>query len=316
MSKLLLYTVQGKKDKCTSSMADKHGLTAYLGYRPVFCTRIEPESLSESWFRIWAAAPGWPERICIFEIEESECIPMNVVDWTNTCLKMDNPTDEQIKAILNADHPDKTDYLVKEIPDECLEIPIAALYLDKNMFARLFKLNETDGVVKIFNAAQESIDRVMDSLYESVDGRKNSDKTYENIYGAIRLTGLVPFLWMLASKKGIPDTVIAIQPEYFQNPSFMRAQDLLSEWDMKIQIPKSKFTYEEYDEMRKKFIDGLNIAAKESLNKAVKRLNIGANDSCICGSGKKYKRCHKNATIDEMVANPINKNPKENEENK
>lgn len=308
MSKLLLYTVQGNEKKTEDSIADDHGLTAYLGYRPLFCTKLEPDSLSESWFRIWSAAPRWPERICMFEIEESECIPMNVVDWTNTCLKNDSPSDDEIKAMLNDSHPEMTDYLVKELPNPCWEIPVSALYADRELFARIFKFKEDDPMNRVFVAAQESIDRTLESaIYGSLDGKKTTDKTYENIYGAIRMTGLVPFLWMLASKKGVSDTIFSIQPEYFNNSSFMRAQELLCDWDRKIAIPKAKFTYDEYNEMRTKFIDALNSASREALDKAIKKFRIGANDPCPCGSGKKYKKCHRGATMDEMIANPIQK---------
>ena len=141
MSKILLYTVQGNDEipgYGYGSMADESGLTDYLGYRPFFCTRIDPDSIAQSSFRIWAASPQIVDKIIMFEIEESECIPMNIVDWSNNCLGHSNDT-ETLKAVLNNDQPTMTDYLVKDIPENCFEIPFATIAKSSHTFNTVIK---------------------------------------------------------------------------------------------------------------------------------------------------------------------------------
>ena len=303
MSKIRLYTVQGKESKGKKSVADTSGLTAYLGYRPVFCTKIDSESLAESWFRIWAASPNAPETIRIFEVEESDCVPMNVVDWSNKCLNRECDNNV-IASVLNDKMPQMTDYLVKEIPNEGIEIPVGLLYQSTVVFERLLNipLNEKQSILNIFKAAQKACRRVLESSI-GTDGSRIDKTSYDAIYGAMRLTGIIPFLWQVAACRGINDVIFSIMPENFNVTSLMKAQELIQKWDNS--IGEEEFSYEDYDDMRNAFIDALNSAAKSVVEQAAKSKRIGRNDKCPCGSGKKFKHCHASADLDSIVNNPF-----------
>lgn len=302
MSKLLLYTVQGSNDHPTDSVADERGLTKYLGYRPIFCTPLDPDSLSESWFRIWAAAPRYPENIYIFEMDESECIPMNSVDWTNICLSKDDPSDDELKSVLNDLHPDMTDYLIKELPEDPFKISIP-MCLTIN-FAEMLRLSQADVARDIFADVQNSIMEALNkrTFYSSISGRRMSTVSYDSMYGMIRMSGIITVFWTLATLKSGSAVAFHIKPEdLWKTTPFLRAQGLLAIWDQKIGT-ETAFTYDEYREMHANFIKALDLAASNVWNIP---FHVGANDPCPCGSGKKYKKCCKNIRLDELMTVPL-----------
>jgi hypothetical protein len=240
---------------------------------------------------------------------------MNVVDWGNKCTrgKVDNKV---IKSVLNDDNPLMTDYLIKEIPDDGIEIPVRLLYASNVVFERLLNIppERKDSVLRIFEATQKAAKSSMQDISRT-DNNPIDVNSNDVIYGVLRLTGIMAFIWYVAVKKGVPDGLFSITMSDFNSTSLMVAQEMLVKWDdsigaidaayKDIAYMNKEFTYEEYYYMHKWFIDSLDSAARNVMRQYAKTNNIGRNDKCPCGSGKKFKQCHCKMGIDELVDNPL-----------
>jgi hypothetical protein len=248
-------------------------------------------------------------------MEESDCIPINVVEWTNKCTRGD-VSDDTIKSVLNADKPLMTDYLVKEIPNEGIEIPVRLLYTSNIVFERLLNIapERREAIWHIFEVTQKACERELPSITSTAKNKldKNSN---EAIYGVLRFTGIMAFLWSVAVKRGVPDGLFSITMDDFNSTSLMVAQEMLVKWDDSIGkidatykdmvCMHKEFAYEDYYYMRKWFIDSLNSAARNVMRQYAKTNNIGRNDKCPCGSGLKFKQCHGNMDLDDIVKSPF-----------
>jgi len=305
MGDVLLITVQGGEQKDGWSTADQAGLTDFLGYRPYFCTLVDEDSLSETWFRLWAASPRCPEEIICFSIPEEDCIPINLLDWSNNCLCM-SPKQDEIRDCLNKNLPHATDYLVKEIPEDALRLPVAALYQSSSVLESLLK-DIYDAPEYVVTYAKEShtifLERTR-ALLETDSfcyGKSRAKEDVAFAYWAIRMSGIIPFLWAILAKKDAQPGLLAINAaDFIGTPAYIRAQDILMEWDNRISN-NSPFTIEEYQEMRSQFISALDILANKHTELIAKAKGIGRNDKCFCGSGKKFKQCHANRPMDVLV---------------
>lgn len=79
---MLLYTAYGEQSAGEyQSVAEGTGLERYLGYRPLFCSLINPDSLTDTWFRIFSASPSFSRYIDVYEVEAEQAIPMDTVAW-------------------------------------------------------------------------------------------------------------------------------------------------------------------------------------------------------------------------------------------
>jgi len=315
MSKILLYTVQDAKltevaikdSKILDSISDKHGLTEYLGYRPIFCTKLDETSISESWFRVWATSPRYPEIIHIFEVDESECIPLNVIEWSNHCLSKKQSVAEHSNSIFCANNPSSTEYLIKKLPDEKLSIPVSALYTDTDcakMLCDAFNI-PSDDICNTIAEMQTEWHKMMDS------GRLGStSKTVtmlDLVYGSLCFTGLVPFLWHVATSvytnntAPLPIWTLEYATDILSESQFARAQELLVKWDKGIENGDT-FSTDEFFEMRRCFIAALDQLAMDKMNQIPAELKLNRNDKCFCGSGKKLKQCHgRQMTMDDTI---------------
>ena len=236
-------------------------------------------------------------------MEESDCIPMNVVDWTNTCLGHGECDKEILKAVLNDNEPTMTDYLVEKIPDNCLVISISELYKTTTIFEKLLKIppDIKKSVINIFRKTQKSCYRTIQDMITTDGGRKVQCNTYEAMYSVMTMSGIIAFLWMLSTRIGMNDIIFSITPEDFNVTSRARAQDLIFKWDNACGANDIIFTYEDYEQMRQAFKSSLNSAANKVIESLAKAKGIGRNDKCPCGSGKKFKQCHARAGLDFLI---------------
>ena len=296
MSNLILVSVQGKPGE-KDSVADKTGLTAYLGYRPYFCTKLDPNSLAESWFRLWMASPRYPETINIFIIDESEAIPMNVLDWSNKCLH-GKFTPEIFESIKNDHYSLATDYLVKEIPETRIAIEPAALLYSTEIYdyALGSTYEEKERICDMFKLVQDNCIDYAKKMKEKKP--KTDDK--DILYSILRNSGIVSFLWQVATGCSVTTSLYTITLTDLFSASFTTAENLLLKWDAAIESGE-EFTYEDFELMRSEFLKALDIAAKSAAAREAKLNGIGRNDLCSCGSGKKFKHCHATKGIDEMI---------------
>jgi len=296
MSRMILYTVQGDKNG-KDSVADKSGLTEYLGYRPIFCSRIDSESLAESWFKIWSTSPRYPRTIYMFIMDSADCIPMNVLDWTNKCLER-NPDKETIASVLYADAASTlmTDYLVREIPENAIEISVPALLYSTEIYK--YSFGDANGILETFEKTQHSCDVKINELRSKTS--KNGPQLDDIEYAATRLSGIIPVLWQIATGHNMKRFAYMLKPCDFSGSTFHAAEELLIKWDKAI-ASKKEFTKEEFEEMHQLFLQGLDVAVKNMLTRESKASGVNRNDLCPCGSGLKYKQCCSKSGINDLV---------------
>lgn len=331
MSKILLYTVQEegavgkrKQEYDESSMADRYGLTTHLGYKPYFCTKIE-DSIADTWFKIWAASPGCQEEIIMFAIDEKDCVPMNCVDWTNHFKHMN---DMAFNTILRKEDTLMTDYLIKEIPDDCIRISIGSL--GEHIVRGFAEMSMPKPDYEEYSKSIDEHVSELSGLIQYADLRftngeivEKSVVTYERVYGMMRVSGLLAMAVEcsklilnknlnkdlnknLNEEDMIPFWLTFIKPLYMANPALERAQNLLDLWDNSMSDERITFTYEKFYEMHDEFIKALDSATTLVVNERARKSGIERNTKCPCCSSKKYKQCHgKLSKFNEWLENPI-----------
>jgi len=297
MSNITLITVQSKDNKNASVVKDL-GLTKHLGYNPYFCIKIDHTSLAETWFKLWTMFSVNPVTICLFQIDESECTPINLLDWKNLCSESDFSADS-FAAILNDANPLTTNYLVKEIPENRITISVAALLYDTEIYRYALgsSYEEKEAICDMFKTIQEHCISVAKQLKERF-GKKYSDEKI--LFDVLRVSGIVSFLYQIATGNSVTSSLYTIIPADLSCASLVSASDLLTKWN-NLAESNDTFTLVEYETMRKEFLAALNVAAKSVSAKTAKQNGIGRNDLCSCGSGKKFKHCHAVKGMDDMI---------------
>lgn len=305
MGKITLLTLQGREEiEGEVSVADTTGLTKLLGYRPYFCTKLDKNSLAQTWFNIWSSSPKSVDILYVFDIDEEDCIPMNVLDWTNKCLCRE-PDEETLKGVLNKDLAIGTDYLVRAIPEDAWKIELGDLFVPKFFEFYLEKTFGASGT-----ALKQSVGQATTMLERTInaatDSKGYSLTTGERItgpqvfYAMLRCSGFVPFFWSLHTGMPFFHGIFAwAMPDFVKSLSFQRAQDLLGMWDRSIN--NGEFTKEQFTEMHDEFIRTLNTLAVQMNRKIASIYDIGRNDACFCGSGKKFKKCCEIASLDKAI---------------
>lgn len=306
-NQMLLYTVQPRERKTgDTSVADNLGLTSHLGYQPVFCTPVNPDSLEEFWFRAWSAAPRHPEEICLIDAPDDLPVPMDVLAWTNLMARnglRDVPSSfDGWDAILRRGDPLATDWLLR--PDDLdggrihvTRIPIRAMALDTSW------LSSWDGDTR---GLEHKVALLYDECVNVAGDPDVTGKptlTYELLYGVISMSSLVAVIWTLMTGRGLLDPAFDITTRILVNGSlaFDSAQRHLQDWDNDIAygvetgMPRIRRMHDE-------FVAGLTKAAQRVVNEMARRDGVRRNDPCPCGSGRKLKQCHgRISSIDDLI---------------
>ena len=194
-----LYSAQGlEKPKYKESTAEKAGLSAHLGYRPLFCSYVNPDSLSDTWFRIWSAAPGRVDELWLMEVDDSEVITLDSLLWTNGYLSGEK---KDFDKVLNTPFCESTDLLIKPDtqPKQIYKFPfldiINGTYDD-------WDIANEEKVVWLFITQQIREFQQSSRIYGTDDNFVSSDPssvTCEQWYGLATYTGLIAYIWAIAT---------------------------------------------------------------------------------------------------------------------
>ena len=85
-----------------------------------------------------------------------------------------------------------------------------------------------------------------------------------------------------------------------QNESFDTYQELLAEWDESMS-KDAVFDYGAFYKMHDAFVRACDKLAHKVAEEVARAARIGRNDTCFCGSGRKYKKCCSRKGLDELV---------------
>ncbi|MDO4797991.1 MAG: SEC-C domain-containing protein [Coriobacteriales bacterium] len=303
---MLLYTAYGEVPaEHLDSVAQRSGLERYLGYRPHFCSLVNPDSLVDTWFRVFAASPRFVQVIDVYEVDAAQAVPMDVVAWCGTCFGVNGgpePNDDTlIEATLNADHPDATDYIVPfdVVPTRTWRFDVLDILNGKLDGLGLTSAEQS--------ALQHSMERVRALQREHGDllstslGQRTDQLSLELWYRLMVAAGLVPFVWSQVLGRKIAPELLRTDPwALMRTPGYRRAQEGIIAWDRSLGTP-GQFGHADFEAMRNSFVAGCDQLAHQLVETKAARAGTARNGTCFCGSGKKYKKCCMRKGLDALA---------------
>ena len=293
---MLLYTAYGETPaEALDSTARTTGLERYLGYRPHFCSLINPDSLVDTWFRIFAASPRFVQVIDVYEVDELQAVPMDVVTWSATCLGADGqagPCDDGIlAAALNADHPHATDYLV---PFDLEPARLWRFDVRRLLNGQLDGLGLSEGERAALHSCMARVRALPHEhaeLLVSSRGRQVGQPTMETWYRLMASSGMVPFVWSHVLGRTIAPELLRIEPwDLAQTAGYQRAQAGVAAWDRSLGVP-GQFGHAAFEATRGAFLEACDQLAHVLVERRAASEGTARNGTCFCGSGRKYKKC-------------------------
>lgn len=251
-----------------------------LGYYPIFC--FPATNVEQAIIHSILAAPNCPERLILFESEEYDCL--DIIKW-NLCLASNSDT---IPAdLINPAVPDKyKEFCVKNVSNIIVDVPIEQAVQGKILLN--FQEDSDSGnadVVRNFYKQMSGLSQQQLKSIQITVSDENGSIVKDNEFGKMRLykmvfeTYLLPLFYQLALGE-FP--FVNVNPKTW-NQMFLRISSMLSNF-YNIDAPVVNKTYAYYDCL----YEILHCCVCDSRWPQ----NIGRNDACPCGSGKKYKKCH------------------------
>ncbi len=299
---MLLYTAHAAEPlPDLGSVAESTGLERRLGYRPLFCTLLNPDSLADSWFRAYAASPSYVQVIDVYEVDDKSAQPMDVVTWCDECLGSGEPDDDALTRALAPEGSDFTDYLLD--PD--------AAPLRSWRFDVLDILNGRLDDLALGSAERAALQHSMESvralpsredvrLGSSLGG--NLDQIPLEMWYRFMLTvSLMPLVWSQVTGTRVSPWLLSLVPDALgTTPGFQEAQAYVSVWDQSIG-EREAFGHERFAAMRACFLRGLDQMAGQLVQDRARAEGVGRNDECFCGSGRKFKKCCARKGLDSLA---------------
>ena len=299
---MLLYTAHAAESLSElESVADSSGLSRRLGYRPLFCTLLDPSSLADTWFRAYAASPSYVQVIDVYEVDDAAAVPMDVVTWCDECLGRTAPDDGALTRALSPDDAACTDYL----------LDVSATVRRTWRFDVLDILNgRLDGlgldereralVARSMAAVRALPQRPDVSIGSSLGGGYDSI-TLEVWYRLMLTASLMPLVWSRVTGVALLGELLALEPDVLATtPGFVEAQAHVSAWDRSVGAAEP-FGHERFGVMRASFVRGLDQMAAQVAGERARTEGVGRNDACFCGSGRKFKRCCSRKSLDQLA---------------
>ena len=293
---MLLWTAHASSpdDVGVRGAADRSGLTALLGYRPMFCSRVDEGSLVETWFRLACAMPNFVDCVDVYDVDESDAVPLDAVRWA-ACALDDEPwpmSEDAIELCLSrGSSGSSTDWLLR--PDAA---SVWHLDLHDVVSGRVSGLRET--VRMATDAVSRGFVRVT-----SFDGRPMSvrDMSMEGWYRALMSVGFVPWAWSEITGGDVPMRLVYMGADaWHASADYGHYGALMGAWGASM-AGGERFSQESFDEMRERFGSACDDVARRLTADMARRVRIGRNTACPCGSGRKFKRCCANKGMDALV---------------
>ena len=295
---MLLYTVQPKRRaRGESSVADRTGLSDYLGYQPMFCTPVSEDSLGDFWFRAWSASPRCPERILLIETDEATPVPMDAIEWTNSMGMHErgsatgSPID--FSRILHEGDPIATDYLLP--PDGkgygIREVPV---WMDGNALSWVDAFGRDAPVMRdrMTGIRDACVGKIVSGAV-ACDGHVNFSVTCEAMYAMMTYSAMMPMLWSLMTGRRLLPQVLWIVPQTFERhyAAIDRAQMARQAWDDSI-ANHTEMDIHLMRLMRREFDSAVAATLASVVSDYATAQSRGFESTCPCGSGRSVRACH------------------------
>lgn len=293
---MILYTVQGRRpDPGHTSVADATGLSDFLGYEPLFCSRISPDSLADTWFRLFCASPSQADVIHVLEVDDSQAQAMDVVTWCATCFDAERrpvrADEAALAAALDCPSPEFADYVVpRDVAAASHRRYDVRALLRGDASGLGLSREEAEALAMAAQRVRELVTSP-DAHLSSSFGTQIASPSLGEWYRLLMLGGVVPFLWAQATGRRVCPDLVRMDPrDLAQTRGFARAQEGVARWDRSLGTLGS-FGHADFLRMRAAFVEGCDQLAHTMVTRRAARLGLRRNDACLCGSGRKYKSC-------------------------
>lgn len=246
----------------------------YLGWYPIWCLRAN--TLANFTFESWMCRPNMPERLLFFETEDYIEYDRHLL---NRLIADSNLDQETFNQCLDSSGPWQ-ETIVKQLPSTVIEVDLDDFYDDIREHCPYEKL-----LSAAIDQAEITLDKVCREFRRSMGALTDADRVcnkkvvldmhlvkliYQSVVGVeLSLCDFAPIM------PGLKD---ADAPQAWNDATF-KCLDL-------IEIG-GKGTEEDYVQVRKQYFD----CCRGVYDKFIGRLDIGRNEPCPCGSGKKFKHC-------------------------
>lgn len=300
---MLLYTAHAREAQAgQASVAQATGLERRLGYAPLFCTLLDPDSLADTWFRAYAASPSYVQVVDVYEVDDEAATPMDVVTWCDECMGQGEADPEALSRALAPSDATCVDYLIDPAaaPHRAWRFDVLDI-LNGRLDGLGLDDADRDRVARSMAAVRAFPHRPDVSLTSSLGGGYGSI-TLELWYRLMLTASFIPLVWSQVTGRALPGELLALDPGVLAaTPGFAQAQKSVAAWDLSIGSG-TPFGHERFAAMRASFLRALDEVAAQVVAGRARRAGVSRNDACFCGSGLNFKRCCLRKGLDELVA--------------
>ena len=253
------------------------------GDYPAFC--IPMRNIDEFRFRSMLAAPAKPERVVFIETESYA--RFDAVIWNNI-LGLDESSDEFKngfeKMFENVDER-FSEYVVSS---SLLENPVDEIELDELLWGEVDEEDKAEAGMYLF--LQEKAQDAVSRGWKGEQGPKE-DGTHD-FDAILAMTAFIiylsPFAYGCGRNSPVPAIdALPLSPDVRDSVA-LDSWNRFNELRWKVFDTKEGGTHSDYINMASAYVRALSQCKLDFAHHA----GIGRNDECICGSGKKFKKCH------------------------
>lgn len=289
---MLVYNVHGSERlEHYEPTADWTGLSKLLGWRPIFCSYVNPDSLTDTWFRLFSASSNFKDEIDVFEVDDRFVVGIDAVLWQDTCVSDTGERradDETLKDAMASDCLESREYLLR--PD----------YVAKRSWH--FTLEGLLSGVVDYDVDPE-LTRALAGALADVRRSMTGEAGYTDDarYAMAIMSGAVPLMWSIVTSRHIDPALVSIRPATLvKGTRVSEAIRMLRSWDEAFAAGEP-FGIQRFKAMRSAYVSGLNQAAHLLIDERAKRAGTSRNGECFCGSKRKFKRCCARKGMDEIA---------------
>lgn len=260
----------------------------------MFCSRVDEGSLVETWFRVTCAMPNFVEAVDVYDVDEAEAVPLDMVRWAASAFD-DDPwpmSEDAIEACLVRGTSDSsTDWLARPDARQVWHLDMRDV-----VAGRVGGLRET------MRMADDAVRRgFVNVTYDNGRPMGADEMSLEGWYRVLMSVGFVPWAWSSITGRDVPMRLVYMGADAWQGSSdYGRYGALMGAWDASMSGGE-RFSQQSFDAMHASFKASCDGAARKLTADMARVAHIGRNTMCPCGSGRKFKRCCARKGMDALV---------------
>ena len=304
---MLLYCRHDEDMSKQDRFSDECGLTFALGQRIIACALIDDQSLVKSWCSVLSLEDLGVEIVDVYEVDDEEAIAFDTRKF-NDLIQVGPDGSASLRAsdyesVFEVENPDEAIYLLKPgfTAKRTWRFDLRDIFHGRiDSFVKQCQLDPEQSQY-LMAAVDELNDLCDETTYrEAIEAYGLATMvTYEDYYPFFVWSGLFVLIWSTVTGRTFNPWFLTLFPYHFRQAKSMDRYDrLLTESEQRNGGIRSR---EEIQAIHSAYVSTLNECAQIFVNEVASELGISRNSPCMCGSGKKFKRCCSRATMDEIA---------------